>query len=274
MTAITLENPVIEAMYEAASRFRKGKDIRHYLGMSGIGDKCARKIWYGFRGYTPTSLEGRVQMIYSLGDAVEKEVLRWLELAGYEVTDTQRTFEALNGHFRGHCDGVIHGITRQPHILEIKSASASRVKAFQTGTVAKVAPTYYAQVQCYMGYSGLERALFVVMNKNTCELYTERVHFDEHVFRAIEERARTIINSNVEPERAWEQGSRECSMCEYSGHCWSSPYLQTHKTCGTCASCHIENLEARCERHNRLIEKWGKACPDWVFTDSIDRVPF
>ena len=53
-----LPDRVAEAMYEAASRWRKDSGVRSYLGMSGIGGTCRRKIWYGFRGYTPTALEG------------------------------------------------------------------------------------------------------------------------------------------------------------------------------------------------------------------------
>lgn len=274
MTAIELDNPVVSAMYEAASRHRDAQGIRKYLGMSGIGGACARKIWYGFRGYTPSVLDGRIQMIFSLGSAVEEEVLKWLRQAGYRIDGQQDEFSALNGYFSGHCDGIIHGITQRPHILEIKSASASRFKAFQMGSIASVSPTYYAQVQCYMGYSGLDRAVWVVMNKNTCELYVERCHFDEVHFRRIEARARIIINSNCAPDRLYPEPGRECEMCEYRGHCWSAPYVQVHKTCGTCISCRMENLQAECSHHKKTIKKWGMACQDWCFRDTFDEVPF
>ena len=48
-----LPDRVAEAMYEGASRWRKDSGVRSYLGMSGIGGLCRRRIWYGFRGYTP-----------------------------------------------------------------------------------------------------------------------------------------------------------------------------------------------------------------------------
>ena len=134
-------DPVANAMYEAASRALHDEPARSYLGMSGIGHPCARKIWYGFRQYSPMTQAGRVEMIFSLGNAVEQEVLRWLQLAGYKVDGQQTEFSALNGLFGGHCDGIIYGVTQRPHILEIKSASATRFKAFQTGTICQVAPT-------------------------------------------------------------------------------------------------------------------------------------
>lgn len=275
MTAINLENPVATAMYEGASRARDAQGQRTYLGMSSIGDPCSRKIWYGFRGYTPSVLDGRIEMIFSLGSAVEAEVLKWLRQGGYQIEEQQSEYSALNDLFRGHCDGIIEGITQRKHILEIKSASASRFKAFQMGSIASVSPTYYAQVQCYMGYSGLDRAVWVVMNKNTCELYVERCHFEYEQFRRIELRARTIINNNHPPERLYpKEPGRECGMCEYRGHCWSSPYIQVTKTCGTCGHCWIEQCQPECQLHQHKIEKWGMACPDWQFRDLTDEVPF
>lgn len=275
MSQDTLQiDAVASAMYEAASRALHNESARDYLGMSGIGHPCARKIWYGFRQYSPMTQPGRVEMIFSLGNAVEAEVLQWLQLAGYKVDGQQTEFTALNGLFGGHCDGIIYGVTQRPHILEIKSASAARFKAFQTGTICQVAPTYAAQVQCYMGYAGLERALFVVMNKNTCELYTERVYFNSQTFRELEQRAAQIIGSNEEPDRAFSEDSPECRMCEYAGHCWHSPYVQTRQTCGTCWELHFFGTRPYCVKHKRWIKKWGKTCPQWHFADLLDPMPF
>lgn len=275
MSQDTLQiDPVANAMYEAASRALHDESARSYLGMSGIGHPCARKIWYGFRQYSPMTQAGRVEMIFSLGNAVEQEVLRWLQLAGYRVEGTQTEFSALNGLFGGHCDGIIHGVTQRPHILEIKSASASRFKAFVTSGICQVAPTYAAQVQCYMGYAGLERALFVCMNKNNCEIYTERVYFNPQAFRELEARAAQIIGSNEAPDRAFREDSPECRMCEYAGHCWHSPYVQTRQTCGTCWELRFFGLKAYCVKHKRWIKKWGKGCPQWHFADLLDPMPF
>jgi len=271
-----LPDRVAEAMYEGASRWRKDSGVRSYLGMSGIGGLCRRKIWYGFRGYTPSAIEGRIQMIFSLGDAVELQVLKWLEQAGYKVRDRQLAFEDMGGLFRGHCDGIVEGVTQKPHILEIKSASASRFKAFQESGIAAISPEYAGQVQCYMGYSGLERAIFVVMNKNTCEIYTERVHFSRSSFVELKEKATSIIGKDVEI-RGFDQDSPECGMCPYKGHCWSAPYIQETPTCGTCVHCifPFDTIEPYCGKHAHHILKWGKSCPDWSFTDTaLDVVPF
>ncbi|MBR5346984.1 MAG: YqaJ viral recombinase family protein, partial [Deltaproteobacteria bacterium] len=53
----------------------------------------------------------------------------------------------------------IKGVTSLDHVLEIKSANSRRFKAFRESGVRAISREYYCQVQCYMGYSGLERAL-------------------------------------------------------------------------------------------------------------------
>jgi hypothetical protein len=99
--------------------------------MSAIGDNCARKLWLSFRGYTPLPLDGRVLMLFRFGDRVEEEIIYHLRLAGYSVEGQQESFADHDGWFKGHADGIIHGVTRQQHILEIKSCNANKFKAFQ-----------------------------------------------------------------------------------------------------------------------------------------------
>lgn len=266
---------IAENMYEAASRYAKAQPARNYLGMSAIGNPCARALWYSFRQFTPVATEGRGQMIFSLGDAIEQEAIRWLELAGYQIEGRQEDFSALNGFFQGHCDGIIHGVTAKPHILEIKSANEKRFALFQKqGITRETAPAYAAQVQCYMGYAQLERALFVVVNKNNCEIHTERHYFDEAFFREMEAKAASIIEAHRPPERAFAETSTACKWCDYRGHCWQSPYVQERQTCGSCASCFFNGLQPVCNLHNREIRKWGRGCEHWRFWDSVDTPPF
>ena len=160
------QDRIVADMYEAAERSHRA-ETRNYLGMSGIGDRCARKLWYQFRGYSPRLLEGRSIMIFDLGNRVEAAVVTWLRRAGYRVEGQQDAFEAHNGLFRGHCDGRLYGVTSRPHILEIKSANDNKFKAFKAGGVRAVAPVYSCQVQCYMGYAGLEISILLILKNMT-----------------------------------------------------------------------------------------------------------
>lgn len=268
------QDHVVNAMYEAACRERQSP--RCYLGMSSIGGPCARALWYGFRGYTPLPPEGRTLMIFDLGDRVEDAVLHWLTGAGYAVTGLQDEYTAHNGFFRGHCDGRISGVTRREHILEIKSANDNRFKAFKTAGVRAVSAAYYCQVQCYMGYSGLERALFVIMNKNTCELYSERVHFRRDHFEALHRRAWDIITANEPPARPGD-AIPACAWCDFRFHCREPEFaVQTAGTCGSCTHIRMDGLRPLCRldpEQPRPITCWGSCCADWFFRDATDN-PF
>lgn len=254
-------SPVIAEMYEAAAGYERGPK-RNYLGMSSIGRHCERALWYSFRGYTPCEIDGRAKMIFSLGDRVEEEVIKWLEMGGFEVKERQRTFEDINGLFRGHWDGLISGITTQDHVLEVKSASASRFKAFQDNGIEKMAPEYYAQVQCYMGYAGLQRALFVVMNKNDCSLYSERVHFNNTFFKETKAKALRIITANTEPPKTEEN----CQWCGFRHLCGDKAHVQKQKVCGVCIHCHIQpDATVMCTQYNREVKNWGVSCPSWEY---------
>ena len=68
-------------------------------------------------------------MIFRLGDHIEEDIVGWLKAAGYQVEGQQDAFSDHDGWFSGHCGGIIHGITQQPHILEIKSAKDKEFKS-------------------------------------------------------------------------------------------------------------------------------------------------
>ena len=247
------------AMYEAAANSRSSS--RNYLGMSQIGHECARYLWLGFRGYKPMPIDGKAIMIFRLGDRVEEEVVHHLKLAGYRVEGQQDGFEDFTGLFRGHCDGIIHGVTSQAHILEIKSANDNSWKAFKEKGVKEKSATYFAQAQCYMGYSGLTRALFVIHNKNNSEIYTERLYFDEEVFLSLRGRAKSIITSNKMPDPV---NGFACRWCDQRLNCEGE--IMADKVCGTCKWMDFDpNTVRRCLHPNHPFElkQWGVCCPDW-----------
>lgn len=255
---------IANAMYEAAARDYGGKK-RRYLGMSSIGGECDRALWLGFRGYPENPVDGRMSMLFRFGDRIEEEVIRFLGLAGYRVEGQQDEFMDFDGMFRGHCDGIVHGVTKNTHILEVKSASDSRFKAFKQRGVLTTSAVYYAQVQCYMGYSGLERALFVIQNKNTSEIYTERVHFSVKDFENLKNRAKSIIYSEQMPP-AFDPGATQCRWCSKSMVCRNMEDVVSEAVCGTCHYFGFgKNLKKWCRHPKHVVEikQWGVGCPDW-----------
>jgi hypothetical protein len=190
--------------------------------MSQIGHPCERCLWFDYNGCEKTTIidKARLNRIFMMGNLIETETKSLLRGAGYEITAEQLEFKDFDDRFQGHCDGIIHGITSKPHILEIKSASKDNFDLMKKKTVVKQEPKYEAQIHMYMGYANLDRGLFVVYNKNTSEIYTERVHFDKDIFEALKEKARRIIEARAPSEKI----KNGCYWCHYKGETCNKDY--------------------------------------------------
>lgn len=288
------QDQVANDIYEAAARMNDSEKPRNYLGMSQIGAPCDRALWYQFRQFSPRRVEGRIKMIWELGDLIEAKIIQYLLAAGYEVTGIHRQvvkilralgvevedqdqlrFSAHNDWFGGHCDGQVHGVTRRVHILECKSAKASKFKSIKQGGIRRTYPVYYCQGQLYMGYAGLERILWVVYNKDTSEIYTERGYFNLQDFEALNNRAFHIITANQPPPRIKDDpGSFECAWCDYKTLCWTPEnHTQRWLTCGSCERCRFQGLTATCQGQEIPRDWWGQPCRNWTPNPDV-LVPF
>ena len=80
---------------------------------------------------------------------------------------------------------------------------------------------HYAQMQCYMLASGIDRALYVAVCKDDDRLHIERVKFDEPHAKALIARGHRIALSERLPEPCagaapdWYQ----CRFCAAHGFC-------------------------------------------------------
>ena len=262
---------VKEELYNAAAESRTSG--RYYLGMSEIGGPCDRALWFSFRGFPSAQIDGRVIMLFRFGDRIEEEIIYWLHQAGYQVDGQQASFSDHAGLFRGHCDGVVHGITDMPHILECKSCNKRSFDAFQRTGVRATQPKYYAQAQCYMGYAGHSRALVAIQCKDDSALYLERLYFNETGFLAMCGRAYIIITANTVPLRSFEYDSTFCQWCSYRSACWHpEETIMTRQICGNCRYLHFKGLIKMCRHPDHVVEivQWGINCPDWVEITSKD----
>jgi hypothetical protein len=207
---------LVEDVMDACAMRAERDDSHHgYLGMSSIGQLCELRIWRGHNHALTLPIEGKTARIFANGHATEERVIGDIVLAGYRVSHRQHEVSDFGGRFAGHIDGVLHGLYRKPVLLEVKSAGDSRFQRFQFRGMA-ADPAYIGQVQCYMGYTGLRKALFVVENKNNQELYAERVRFDPAAFAALREKAWRILNSGTPPPGVDRTG---CHFCDFKPVC-------------------------------------------------------
>ena len=219
-----------------------GDGFRNHLGASLIGNKCIRSLWYGFRWSLPAMFEGRILRLFETGQQEEDRIIRNLRDIGIEVWNqdengNQFRFKTLGGHFAGSIDGVVLGIpesAKTPHLLECKTANDRIFKLIQKNGVQAEKPEHYAQMVIYMEFLELTRALYFVVNKNTDEIYTERIKEDPAEVKRLILKAEQVIRSDVPPQGISDNPSWwECKFCDYWKLCFDD--FVPAVNCRTCA---------------------------------------
>jgi len=233
---------------------------RPYLGMSGVGASCRRKLWYNFRWASGDGeITPETQRIFERGDWEEMRVLRDLRNIGVEVymmkdgakvypegirEEYQEEVKHFTGHSLGHIDGrVINvpGAELTEHLLEIKTMKAEKFKDYIKNGFLNF-PEYEMQIQLYMGYLGLKRCLYIVCNKNTEERSYERYKFDEGIFEEGKNKILTIISTDDPldlPRISDKPDYYLCSFCQHRQLCFG--YRGPEKNCRTCVNVELHD---------------------------------
>lgn len=263
---------------------------RAYLGGSVLGRECERQLWYGFRWATGgEKFDGRMMRLFDRGQREEATFVEELRGTGVRVFDLdpgtgqQFRFKACSGHAGGGIDGVGLGVVEAPkthHLLEFKTHNAKSFATLSKDGVAKAKPEHYAQMQIYMRWASLERALYLAVNKDTDELYAERVRADETVGAALEAKAeRVIFAAEPLPGISSDPAFYKCKFCPASIVCHGQKLAAV--SCRTCLQATPERdgdgrwscakygadipLDAQregCGEHRyipSLLSKWGEA---------------
>lgn len=216
---------LIYAQYEKSA----DQKARTYLGASVIGGKCSRALWYAFRFAKDKSFDGRMLRLFRTGDLEEVRMVKDLRAIGATVYDmdpaTGKQFEFVghHGHMKGHMDGCAKNLPEfggKWAVLEFKTHNAKSFKDLQAKGVEKSKPEHYAQMQWYMGKSGMSRALYLAKCKDDEQLYSEKVAFDPVEFERIEAKAESIIFSDTPPAKISDDPKFYiCNMCNFNEIC-------------------------------------------------------
>lgn len=282
MVAIPEHRSTVKAVYEAVARRAGDGDWRPHLGASVLGGPCDRALWYGFRWATKVTHEGRMLRLFRRGHDAEAELARDLRAAGLEVytvdpeTGRQWRFDEIGGHVGGSMDGCARGVVEAPatwHVLEFKTHNQKSFDELTKVGVEKAKPTHFAQMQLYMHWSGMRRALYVAENKNTSELYTERVRYDRARAEALVERGRRVVTAGEPLPRLSERPEWfECKWCDHRGPCHEGRLSEV--TCRTC--CHATpELDGAgrwsCALHTMDLPEHAQraACVDHVYIPAL-----
>lgn len=197
-------------------------NVRDYIGASSIGSDCLRQIWYEFKGTKAEGVPAKTTRTWAIGKHLEGLVLDWLEMAGVKIARTWYDLVSKRlPFFKGHVDSVWIDKDGNPKaILEIKTAKDASFTAFVNKGVKGWNPQYYAQIQSYMGMSGIFSTYILALNKDNSDLSDELVKFDADFYQKMEDKALMISEAYGPPPRVhsspiWYQ----CKMCKYRKVC-------------------------------------------------------
>lgn len=200
---------------------RNDSKTRDYIGASIIGSECLRQIWYEYQGFVGEDVPTKTRRTWAIGRHLEGLILDWLELAGIEIARTWFDLQAVDKpYFKGHLDSVWIKKGEPFAILEIKTAKDASYNIFVKKGVKVWSPQYYAQVQSYMGMSGIHKAYIVVLNKDNSEICDELIEFDESFYQELLCKAEIIANAKAIPPKI--NGSPlwyQCKMCKFNKTC-------------------------------------------------------
>lgn len=237
------QHTTIAAIYRHYEE-NQGDGHRPHLGISQIGAECERAIWYGWRWASKRQHSGRMLRLFESGHREELRVAENLKAIGVDLHTHQPDGSQwavrdpdLGGHFGGSMDGAGKGFPEAPRswaVWECKTSNTKAFKELQAKGLEKAKPQHWVQVNLYMGFTGMDRAMYMSVCKETDEIYAEWIHFDEATFKKYRERARRIITAAEPPLRISNDPSYfVCKFCDHHAVCHGvkAPLVN----CRTCA---------------------------------------
>lgn len=315
LPASVTESQTVTAIYS----WWEGKPQRlsRRLGASRIGRECERELWYGFRwcGTAKQPWSGRMLRLFNRGHREEPVFTEELRGIGYTVHDLdpntgeQFTFTGVGGHFVAKIDGVALGVFEAPktwHNVSYKTINEKGDAVLRKHGVQKAKPEHYDQNQAEMKLADLTRTLYLSVNKDTDELYSERVRYDEAAADRLLAKAERIIYSPEPLSRLSEDPSFwKCKGCAMASVCHGAALPPV--SCRTCVHATPEPdgdgrwscakwrddagapstipLDAQrdgCDQHRyipALLAKWGEAvdaseAEGWIEYRAADGLTF
>ena len=284
MSKVTIKHTTLPDRIYALHESREDGFNRPHLGASLIGSECERYLWLTFRWAAKPSFPGRILRLFKRGYLEETVLESEMKGVGINIstfdpsTGDQFRFKALNGHFAGSCDGLASNIAEAPkteHIVEFKTSNDRQFKKLVKEGVEVAKPQHYAQMQVYMMAFKKNRALYVAVNKNDDQIYTERIAYVGKAAKHYNNLAEKIISSPTPPE-ILPDSKTGCGWCDYHDLCHGNKGPEAN--CRTCANStpQIEDGSEPwvCEKYGNApltedAQRDGWQCPAHIFIPDL-----
>jgi len=281
------EDPTLKAV-DAALEAEQESRPRNYLGASAIGDVCDRKLWLNFRwvkrGFIEAAGLRRINDGHR-GEQVVADMLRkvaGLDLSTEKEPGVQHSFEALGGHFRGNCDGLITGLIQDPdtlYVWECKVINDIKYKKLVSLKIKNESEAlknwdyvYYAQAQIYMHFFNAPKHYLTAASAGVRDITSVVTEYDQGEAEKFIEKAKRIIFSSrpaskVSSDPAW----HECKYCNFHSMCHGDD-MPRHKSCRTCLhSTPLKTGGWKCELHKTDLDMDAqiKGCENHLFVPDL-----
>lgn len=279
MSALPVRSDPTLAAADVALEMRDaggGADWRPYLGASQLGKACDRSLWLSFRWARERRLSAK--SLKAIADGHHGETVMAERLAAVpgvqlwtvDEKGQQFGFSDLNGHLRGHVDGLILGLLqapKTPHIWEHKQVNEkkfAKLAALAAGDEKAALEAwdtvYFVQAQLYMHYTEFKRHYLTCSTPGGRAQTSCRTAYQPDVAEWAIARAKRIIDAARPPLKISEDPAYwECKFCDYHPLCHGREIAAVH--CRTCAhstaistaSEELDHPEWVCERHQRTL---------------------
>ncbi len=235
---------------------------RSHLGVSVIGEKCWRKLWYSFRWVKLEQYEPRMRRLFNRGHREEDQFIKLLFWMGFHIktidqaTGKQYKFSAVDGHYGGSSDTLAVMPWYDERILvEYKTHNKKNFTYLKDKKLKVAQPKHYAQMSGYGKAFSTQYGLYCAVNKDDDEIYYEFVELDWQYAEQLENKADDIIHSQYPPQRINNDPNYfECTYCTFRGICHHN--VQVEKNCRSCKQAiAVENAQWKCTRFDTIIPK-------------------
>ena len=275
-----VRDEITDALLEVSATLRRPQFPPLGISVGVAADVCPRRLWYGVHWVQALSTPGgRLARIFERGNLEEGRIIAELRAIGCDVIqfDAQgKQFKIRLGNewVRGKVDGLINsgvpGAEKSRHVLEIKTANDKSWKRVFSQGIETAEPNHHAQVQLAMHFFKIKRGLYISVNKNDENIYTERVKYDRDLCETLVGRALDISRSNVPPLRPFKnKDSWQCKFCNFASVCWERALVQP--SCRTCCYGEMDKPDrlycakgtVGSDGESRNVEEQRTGCTKW-----------
>lgn len=225
---------------------------RAHYGLSGAGDKCDRALWLRWRWMNEPEFQkvpvdeetmvasARMKRLVNRGHLEEARFMAMLEMIGVHIeepADGQERVSAFAGHVGSALDAVMWNtpcIPNEWQLGEFKTMNDKNFKELRVKRVREKKPEHYAQMQLCMLLRNIHKTLYMVVNKNDDDVYTEVVLFNpEFAQNALTRISRIIFSPSAPPKIHGDPSWHDCKFCDCHAIC----HMRTYAPERNCRSC-------------------------------------